>query len=280
MKTSKSNPAKQLHDAFPRISVSTLGELVRRDLLHIDGNEWRFGDESNGMTRRFNDRKWKRADNSGDEWHKLIGLGDVVRNDYRKVFLPLEGSKDALAAAEIANRSGTLSQTGIISALGSGYRPIRAELEQLRGRWVGVIGDNDAPGIETTQLVSFALSVTENGPQPNIGTGAIGEYNAITGATVNASLVSGLSNPLGIAVFGGNLFVSQYGPNTIGEYNAITGATVNASLVSGLNGPYGIDVVPEPSTWAAGLLTAGALLCSTWRRRAGWLRRSLSGNAR
>jgi sulfatase modifying factor 1 len=28
-----------------------------------------------------------------------------------------------------------------------------------------------------------------------------------------------------------------------------------------------VEAVPEPSTWAAGLLTAGALLCSIWRRR-------------
>jgi hypothetical protein len=28
-----------------------------------------------------------------------------------------------------------------------------------------------------------------------------------------------------------------------------------------------VGAVPEPSTWAAGLLTAGALLCSIWRRR-------------
>jgi hypothetical protein len=100
----------------------------------------------------------------------------------------------------------------------------------------------------------------------------IGEYNATTGATINASLVSGLHYPEGIAVFQGDLFVANINGNTIGEYNATTGATINSALVSGLNGPIGIAVVPEPSTWAAGLLTGGALLCSIWRRRAGWLR--------
>src|SRR5437763_1659311 len=83
--------------------------------------------------------------------------------------------------------------------------------------------------------------------------GTVGEYNATTGAPINSSLVSGLSNPAGIALYGGNLFVVNNGGGTIGEYNAITGATVSASLVSGLNGPFGIDVVPEPSTWVAGL---------------------------
>jgi hypothetical protein len=102
--------------------------------------------------------KYKRADNSGAAWHRLVGLQDVVRNNRRQVLLVIEGSKDVLATAEIAHRLGALACVGIICALGSGYRPIRAELEQLCGRWVGVIGDNDAPGIETTQLVSCALA--------------------------------------------------------------------------------------------------------------------------
>ncbi len=65
----------------------------------------------------------------------------------------------------------------------------------------------------------------------------IGEYNATTGAVVNAALVSGLSFPFGIAAAGADLFVVNRGNNTIGEYNATTGAVVNAALVSGLDGP-------------------------------------------
>src|SRR5450759_1108227 len=80
----------------------------------------------------------------------------------------------------------------------------------------------------------------------NTSADTIGEYTN-SGATVNASLVSGLNEPLGIAVSGSNLFVTNgyggtTGAGTIGEYNAITGATVNASLVSGLNYPVGIAV--------------------------------------
>jgi hypothetical protein len=108
----------------------------------------------------------------------------------------------------------------------------------------------------------------------NQGNNTIGEYNATTGAAVNSAfLSSGLDAPTGIAVFGGNLFVVNQNINTIGEYDAVTGATINASLVSGLNVPTGVEAVPEPSTWAAGLLTASTLWCSIWRRRAGWLRR-------
>ena len=74
----------------------------------------------------------------------------------------------------------------------------------------------------------------------NYGTGTIGEYTT-SGAVVNASLVSGLNDPNGIAVSGSNLFVANYGNGTIGEYTT-SGAVVNASLVSGLSGPNGIAV--------------------------------------
>ena len=74
----------------------------------------------------------------------------------------------------------------------------------------------------------------------NANTGTIGEYTT-SGAVVNASLVSGLNDPNGLAVSGSNLFVANSGNGTIGEYTT-SGATVNASLVSGLNDPSGIAV--------------------------------------
>jgi hypothetical protein len=73
----------------------------------------------------------------------------------------------------------------------------------------------------------------------NNGSSSIGEYNATTGATINASLVPdtgmSLGGPRGIAVFGGHLFVT----NSVGiaEYDATTGATINSSFVSGLTDP-------------------------------------------
>ena len=50
---------------------------------------------------------------------------------------------------------------------------------------------------------------------------------------MNASLVSGLSAPVGLAVSGSNLFVANWNAGTIGEYTT-SGGTVNASLISGL----------------------------------------------
>uniref|UniRef100_UPI004048B1EF Vgb family protein n=1 Tax=Orrella sp. TaxID=1921583 RepID=UPI004048B1EF len=68
----------------------------------------------------------------------------------------------------------------------------------------------------------------------------IGAYTT-SGAVVNASLVSGLSGPLGIAVSGSNIYVADNANGTIGAYTT-SGAVVNANLVSGLRNPYGIAV--------------------------------------
>jgi hypothetical protein len=80
----------------------------------------------------------------------------------------------------------------------------------------------------------------------NYGSNSIGEYTT-SGATVNADLISGLSDPGGgIAVCGSDLFVVNVaggyeGYGMIGEYTT-SGAVVNASLVSGLYIPGAIAV--------------------------------------
>ena len=57
-------------------------------------------------------------------------------------------------------------------------------------------------------------------------TGTIGEYN-LDGSTINASLVSGLAGPYGLAESGGDLYVANLGDSTIDEYTT-AGAPVNA----------------------------------------------------
>jgi len=75
----------------------------------------------------------------------------------------------------------------------------------------------------------------------NLGAGTIGEYTT-SGATVNASLISGLSNPGSIAASAIDLFVVNESPtNTIGEYTT-SGGTVNASLISSVTNPHQITV--------------------------------------
>jgi hypothetical protein len=72
------------------------------------------------------------------------------------------------------------------------------------------------------------------------GVNTIGKYTT-SGATVNPALISGLSDPTGIALSGADLFVTNRVTGTIGEYTT-SGATVNAALISGLSTPFGIVV--------------------------------------
>ena len=99
----------------------------------------------------------------------------------------------------------------------------------------------------------------------NFAGSTIGEYTT-SGATVNASLISGLSYGQNLALFGSDLFVARSGPfDLIREYTT-SGATVNASLISGLNGPAGIAILtPEPSTIA--LLGLGLAALGLWVQR-------------
>lgn len=79
-----------------------------------------------------------------------------------------------------------------------------------------------------------------------------------SGGIVNASLVSGLSEPEGLVLSGPDLFVANFGNGTIGEYTT-SGVVVNASLISGLNGPVGIVVTPAPEPSTLALLGASVL---------------------
>src|SRR5438552_780316 len=143
---------------FQCLSGETLAELTRRGLLRTRPKQmWHFGDNSNGCSRYLNGGKWKRADTKGADWHKLAGLEDVVANDRRFVAFVLEGSKDALAAAELLNRLGLLTRSGIIVAFGAAYRPIASEVQQLSGRKVILIGDNDSAGRDCISRVSATL---------------------------------------------------------------------------------------------------------------------------
>jgi hypothetical protein len=75
------------------------------------------------------------------------------------------------------------------------------------------------------------------------GNNLIAEYNATTGALINASFITGLGDPYGLLLSGNTLFVANEGDSegtTIGEYNATTGAVINANFITGLTGPFGL----------------------------------------
>ncbi|MHB1768504.1 MAG: hypothetical protein ACYCUV_11730, partial [Phycisphaerae bacterium] len=62
------------------------------------------------------------------------------------------------------------------------------------------------------------------------------------GRVVNATLVSGLAGPIGIAVSGKDLFVVVGGTGTVGEYT-VQGHAVKIALISGLRNPFGLTLV-------------------------------------
>jgi hypothetical protein len=110
---------------------------------------------------------------------------------------------------------------------------LKEEYMKTRIRSLGVIGLTICAALWVMSVTAHAQIYVVNA---NLGlSGTIGEYN-LDGTTVNASLVSGLNAPEGLAMSGGDLFVVNYGNNTIGEYTT-SGGTVNASLVSGLSYP-------------------------------------------
>jgi len=72
------------------------------------------------------------------------------------------------------------------------------------------------------------------------GHGKIAEYS-YDGSLINASLITGLTNPGCIAISGSLLFVTNPQAGTVGEYTT-SGTPVNPSLITGLAQPYGIAV--------------------------------------
>jgi hypothetical protein len=97
---------------------------------------------------------------------------------------------------------------------------------------------------ETEKLESRVLLSTG---QILVVTGeTIGEYNT-TGATVKASLISGLTGGVnGIAVSGSDVFVPSVNgipdePGSVGEYTT-SGQTVNSALISNLDTPEGVAI--------------------------------------
>src|SRR5437763_7421793 len=116
------------------ISPHAVSEAVRRGLVSFGRHRgvacWRFGDARNGCLRRLDGQPFAingqrvkaESETRGQEWHRLIGLDDVLANDRREVLMPIEGSKDALAALHFADVENRLSQVGVVTALGAGVK--------------------------------------------------------------------------------------------------------------------------------------------------------------
>jgi hypothetical protein len=84
----------------------------------------------------------------------------------------------------------------------------------------------------------------------------VGKYNITTGGALNASFITGLNGPIGLALKGNILYVASTnnrgiysaavpimgGAGTVGEYNATTGEPLNVSLITGLDFPFGLAI--------------------------------------
>jgi hypothetical protein len=151
------------------ISPHAISEAARRGLLrfkkHRGADCWRFGDTRNGCFRRLdgqrfdiNGRRAKaEAETSGEAWHRLIGLDDVLANDRREILLIVEGSKDALAALHFGDAEDRLLQIGVVAALGTGVKLLSDDVEGFRGRRVRIFGDADPVGQQTAYRIAEQL---------------------------------------------------------------------------------------------------------------------------
>ena len=95
--------------------------------------------------------------------------------------------------------------------------------------------------ISTLLLLFLGLAASAPGQiyVANYASGTIGEYT-LSGQTINASFITGLGQPTGMAVSDGYLYVAQLN-GTIRKYTT-SGTLVNASLINGLYGPWGIAI--------------------------------------
>jgi hypothetical protein len=65
--------------------------------------------------------------------------------------------------------------------------------------------------------------------------GTVGEYS-VDGSSSNSSLITGVTNPVGLALSGNDLYVADQDDGIIGEYNATTGQAINSRLITGQPG--------------------------------------------
>jgi hypothetical protein len=78
--------------------------------------------------------------------------------------------------------------------------------------------------------------------------GVVDKYDAKTGAAISPGFITGLNNPVALAVIGNTLFVASAdsftpGSGTVGKYDAKTGAAISPSFITGLTAPLGLAVL-------------------------------------
>lgn len=151
------------------ISAQGIEEAIRRGLLsfvdHRNFGCWRFGDSRNASFRRVDGQPFRinnesvkaESETRGAVWHHLIGLDDVLSNDWRDIVLTPEGSKDALAAFHFAHAEKSLSRIGIVAGLGSAINLLPEDVDVFGCRRVRIIGDVDQAGMQVGTRIAESL---------------------------------------------------------------------------------------------------------------------------
>src|SRR5260370_725044 len=85
--------------------------------------------------------------------------------------------------------------------------------------------------------------------------GVVDKYDATTGAAISASFITGLNDPVGLAVLGNTLFVANTSGSTDGKYDSTTGAAISPSFITGLTAPEGLAV--KSNTLSASKISNG-----------------------
>ena len=122
------------------------------------------------------------------------------------------------------------------------FRPIRTDLASIvPAALLGLVTVLAAAFATRPAEAQVLLVASDNGASP----GQVGEYNAVTGATVDANFIPAVGGGMHSLALDGNnhIFVSNGADNTVGEYNATTGATINATFINsgqGLDIPFGM----------------------------------------
>jgi hypothetical protein len=82
------------------------------------------------------------------------------------------------------------------------------------------------------------LYILQNNPSQ---VGIVSEYST-KGELINANFITGLSDPVQIAVSDNALFVTNNEGGTVGKYDATTGGAINAGFITGLYVPWALAV--------------------------------------
>ena len=120
----------------------------------------------------------------------------------------------------------------------SNWRPVRRSLCTL---FLCIVALWSSPRSAHAQLY-----VNQQAPPTSQAQSGVSEYNTTTGAAINPNFITGLNEPVAIAVSGNDLFVANIIGGTAGvvsEYNAATGTPINANFITGLIEPEAIALL-------------------------------------